>query len=244
MGCLYANRMAERGIQVALLDRDAEALRNAAAQSVHISGYPCDVADLSQLQLALDEVAVSLGPVDRLVHCAAIMPTAPLPEQDIDTIQRLMTVNYGGTVNVCKTVLASMRQRGQGEIVVFGSIGGMVPIADCGAYCASKAAVNSFTETLIEENRGSGVHIMLVCPTLVDTPLLQQSIDSSNPRAIRESIANKRFASPAVIIDAVEQGLRKRTDILLPGLEAKALSWLRRLAPRLVWKMIKYFNRE
>lgn len=108
----------------------------------------------------------------------------------------------------------------------------------------SKAAVNCFAEVLIEENRGSGEHIMLVCPSLVDTPLLQQAIASSNPKAIRESIVNKRFASPDFIIDKVEQGLRRRTEILLPGAEAKLLARLRRFAPGMLWKIIHWSNRD
>ena len=238
MGQVYALRMAQRGVKVALLDANAEALEQVAAQSDKLIAFPCDVTSLEQVTAVVERVVATLGPIDRLVHCAAIMPTAELPEQDIDVIQRLMSVNYGGTVNVCKTRLARMRQRGKGEIVLFGSLGGSVPVLDCGAYCASKAAVNCFAEVLIEENRGSGVHIMLVCPALVDTPLLQQSIASSNPRAIRESIANKHFVAPDFIIDKVEQGLRRRTEILLPGVEAKLLARLRRFAPRMLWKII------
>jgi len=119
-----------------------------------------------------------------------------------------------------------------------------VLVPECGAYCASKAAVNAYTEVLIEENRGSGVHIMLVCPALVNTPLLQQAVETSNPKNIRDSIKNNRLADPDAIIDAVERGLKKKTEILLPNTEAKILSWMRRLAPRLLWKFIHHTNKE
>jgi short-subunit dehydrogenase len=137
-----------------------------------------------------------------------------------------------------------MVERGAGELVLFGSIGGWVPVPECGAYCASKAAIHAFAEMLIEETRGSGVHVMLVCPTLVDTPLLEQATATSNPKAIRDSIAKKRFADPGFVIDEVEKGLARRKEILLPGIEAKALIWVRRLAPRLLWKVIRRSNRE
>ncbi len=244
MGRIMALRMAGRGIRVAILDRDAEGLESCAGESEHITMHPCDVSDPQQVSEVIARVQESVGPIDRAVHCAAVMPTARLADQDAGEIRRLMEVNYGGTVNVAKAVWPAMRERGAGELVIFGSAGGWVLVPECGAYCASKAAINAFTEVLIEETRGSGVHVMLVCPPLVDTPLLEQAVATSNPKSIRDSIADKRFADPEFMIDEVEKGLSRRTEILLPGTEAKVLVWARRLVPRLLWKVIHLSNRE
>ena len=103
--------------------------------------------------------------------------------------------------------------------------------------------MNTFTETLIEETRDSGVHIMLVCPSLVNTPLLDQATDTGNPTSVSYSIEHKRFAQPDTIIDAVEDGLKKRKTILYPNGEARVLAWLRRFSPGLVWKIIHASNR-
>jgi len=137
-----------------------------------------------------------------------------------------------------------MAQRDAGELIIFGSTGGSVLVPECGAYCASKAATNLYTEMLIEETRGSGVHVMLVCPALVDTPLLQQAVATSNPKVIADSIAKSRFADPELIIDEVEKALRKRTKILMPGAEAKAVMWLRRMSPGLLWRIVRLANRD
>jgi len=244
LGQIFALRMASRGTKVAILDTNDPGLEATAAQSDNLYSYHCDVSDLDEVSQVVSKVIEELGPVDRLVHCAAIMPTAKLSHQDIAQIHKLMTINYGGTVNIIKVLLPAMKERRSGQIIIFGSLGGSVLVPDCGAYCASKAAVNAFAEVLIEENRGSGVHIMVVCPTLVDTPLLIQAVETSNPRSIRDSIKKNRLADPDSIIDAVERGLEKRTEILLPNTEAKILSWFRRLAPRLLWKFIHHSNKE
>ena len=244
MGQIFAQRMASRGTKVAILDTNDQEMQKVASQSDNLYSYHCDVSDLDEVSQVVEKVTEELGPVDRLVHCAAIMPTAKLADQDITQIQKLMTINYGGTVNISKIVLAAMKQRQSGEIVIFGSLGGSVLVPECGAYCASKAAVNAYAEVLIEENRGSGVHIMVVCPPLVNTPLLQQAVETSNPKNIRDSIKKNRLADPDSIIDAVEKGLEKKTETLLPNTEAKILSWLRRLAPRLLWKFIHHTNKE
>lgn len=244
MGRIYALRMAEQGYQVAIVDRTEQALDEVASLSENIHRFCCDVTQLEQVETVIQNVNDTLGPIHRLVHCAAIMPTGKLPEQPIEPIQQLMAVNYGGTVNMVKTVLSTMQTGAGGEIVIFGSLGGYVPVADCGAYCATKAAVNSFAETLIEETRGSNVHVMVICPPLVNTPLLQQATQTSNPKTIRYSIEHKRFADPEKIIDAVERGLLQKSEILFPGAEAKILHWLRRFSPKLVWRIINTANRE
>ena len=243
MGRVYTLRMAQAGITVAVLDRSEATLRKLAGESGNIHPYPCDVTDLDKVQQVIESIQQRLGPIDRLVHCAAIMPAGTLVTQAVDSIQLLMSVNYGGTVNVVNTVLPGMLARRSGEIVVLGSLGGHVPVPECGAYCASKSAVNAFTEILIEENRDSGVHIMLVCPSLVDTPLLDQATVTGNPTSVSYSIEHRRFAQPDTIIDAIENGLKKGKTVLYPNGEAKILAWLRRFSPSLVWKIIHASNR-
>jgi short-subunit dehydrogenase len=244
MGRIFALRMAQRGTKVALLDRSLEGLRECAEQSQRILAFPCDVTNLQELRTIVEQVTQDLGPIDRAVHCAAIMPTGTLAEQDVEVIQQIMAVNYGGTVNVTKSVLPGMLERGAGELVLFGSTGGSVLVPECGAYCASKAATNAFAEVLIEETRDSGVQVMLVCPPLVDTPLLRQAAETSNPKMIRDSVAQKRLADPESIIDEVEKGLTRGSEILLPGLEAKLVMWARRFAPRLLWRVLNHFQRS
>jgi short-subunit dehydrogenase len=242
MGRLCALRMAQAGMRVAVLDRDSAGLESVQQESSNITAYYCDVADSASVRSVFSDVRSQYGFIDRVIHCAAIMPTGCLSDQDAETIHHLMTVNYGGTVNVTKAALPPMLEKGAGELIVFGSTGGSVLVPECGAYCASKAAVNAYTEILIEENRGRGVHIMLVCPPLVDTPLLQQAVETSNPKSIRDSIAKKRFASPEFIVDEMEKGVGRKIEILLPGGEAKFVMAMRRFFPRLLWKIINYFN--
>lgn len=243
MGRIFALRMADSGVKVAALDRSKDALQALARKSANIYPYPCDVTDPVLVEETLALAKEQLGPIDRLAHCAAIMPAGRLDSQPLDSVHELMSVNYGGTVNVVRAVLSGMQALDSGEIVIFGSLGGYVPVPDCGAYCATKAAVNTFAEILIEENRDSAVHIMVVCPPLVNTPLLEQATATGNPKTVRDSIANKRFAAPEAIIDAVEKGLVRKTHILYPNAEAKILGWLRRFSPRLVWKVVHAANR-
>ncbi|MEZ4269366.1 MAG: SDR family oxidoreductase [Myxococcota bacterium] len=238
MGRIAARRLAMEGAKVALVDLNAEGLEETAASRPGMESYVCDVGDPEAVAEVVARVRSELGTIDRVTHAAGIMPTAPVMEMPLDRIHNLMRVNYGGTVNVAKATLPAMLERRSGDFIVFGSLAGHVLAPHFGPYSATKAAVNALTEILIEENRGSGVRILLVCPPMVNTPLLQQATESSNPRSMQLGIEQGRAASPVAIIDAIEDALEKGREILFPSTEAKVLYGLRRFTPRLLWKLV------
>ncbi|GAB5452553.1 MAG: SDR family oxidoreductase [Halioglobus sp.] len=225
---------------VCVLDENRASLE--ALSLPNVCTFVGDVTDLGQIEATIESITTQYGAIDRLIHCAAIMPAGKLATMNAAAINHLTSVNYGGTVNVVQTVLADMLARDAGEIIVFGSAGGAVPVPDCGAYCATKAATNLYVEILAEENRHTGVQFMLVCPPLVNTPLLTQAVSTGHPKTVTDSLEKKRYMTPEQIVDAVERGLKKKTAILWPSAEAKVLQWFRRFSPRLVWRLIHAVN--
>jgi hypothetical protein len=73
---------------------------------------------------------------------------------------------------------------------------------------------------------------------MVDTPLIRQAQESSNPRSVQRGMATGRFADPQKIVTAIEAGLERGAGVLLPDREARLLTRFRRFAPRLLWKVI------
>lgn len=237
MGRLTALGLARRGIKVAILDMNDEGLKATAEESANIQAFKCDVSDLKQVREVVEEVEASLGPIDRLTHCAAIMPTGPLASMPVDLITKMMAINYNGTVHLTKVMLPKMQERKRGQIILYGSIAGYVMAPEMGAYNATKAATNAFAEVLIHENRGGDVQLMVVHPPMVNTPLIDQAADTKN---IRESREQGRMAAPETIVAAVEKAIDKgNVEFLYPGAEAKILTWLRRFFPGLLWRIIK-----
>ena len=125
-----------------------------------------------------------------------------------------------------------------GDFIVFGSVAAYALTPHLGAYCASKAAVNSLMEILIMENLDSGVRIHLTNPPMTNTPLIQQAVETSNPRSIQQGIERNMAADPNKIVDAIEKSLEKNQAISYPGAMAKGLYGMRRAAPGLLWKVI------
>jgi NAD(P)-dependent dehydrogenase (short-subunit alcohol dehydrogenase family) len=242
MGQIIARRLAGQGAKVAIFDVNAQGLADTAAEAENIIAFHCDIASLEDVEAKVAAVASSLGPIDLLVHCAALMPSHQLIDHTHEDMETLFRINYFGTTYMVRAVLPAMLARGHGRIVAFGSIAGIALVPKMGAYCATKAAVNAYMEVLQNEIRSSGVRAHLVCPPAVNTPLVDQTLASDSPGSIREAKEKGRLADPEKIIDAIEKGVRKDRDIIYPG-EARLLYLWRALLPKLWWKVVMNFEK-
>jgi NAD(P)-dependent dehydrogenase (short-subunit alcohol dehydrogenase family) len=230
MGRLAAQRMTEGGAKVAGFDVNEEGLRETARTCPDFMAVGVDVTDARAVEQAVSDVERSLGPIDRVMNAAAIMPTALILDQDAGLINRIMDINYGGTVNVTMATLPGMLARGRGDLVNFASIAGWLPSLHFGAYNASKFAVVAFTEVLAHENRNRGVRFACVCPPPVATPLLDQA--KSNPKVL-EGVPP---IAPEKVLDAIERDLERGKLMVFPDRISRITYSMRRFLPGLMWR--------
>ncbi len=242
MGQITARRLAEQGAKVAIFDVNDTGLQDTAAESQNITAWRCDISDLADVEARVAAVTAELGPIELLVHAAALMPSHLLAEHGHADMERLFRINYFGTTYIVRAVLPQMLERRAGRIIVFGSIAGIALVPKMGAYCATKAAVNAYMEVLQNEIRDTGVRAHLVCPPAVNTPLVDQTIATDTPGSILEAKKSGRLADPEKMIDAIEKGVRKDRDIIYPT-EARLLYLWRALLPSLWWKTVMRFER-
>jgi NAD(P)-dependent dehydrogenase (short-subunit alcohol dehydrogenase family) len=234
MGRLAARRLADAGARVAGLDVNEAGLRETAEGRPGVRCYPVDVTDAAALEKVVAQVEAELGPPDRVMNAAAIMPLGRLLEQDLRVIHRVMDINYAGLVTVTKLTLPGMLERGQGDFVNFASMAGWMPTLFMGAYDASKFAVVAFSEVLYHENRGRGVRFACVCPPPVATPLLDQGRATHWPRLLDQMPP----IAPEAVLDAVEDALEAGRFWVFPG-RGTALGWrMRRFLPDLLWRRV------
>jgi NAD(P)-dependent dehydrogenase (short-subunit alcohol dehydrogenase family) len=232
MGRLATRRLAAGGAQVAALDVNEAGLRETRGDDAKIRCYPVDVTDTRAVAETVRRVESELGPIDRVLNAAAIMPTDRLMDQGPELVNRIMAINYGGTVNVTYAVLPGMLQRRRGDLVNFASVAGWMPALHFGAYNASKFAVVAFTEVLQHENRASGVRFACVCPPPVATPLLDQA--KSQPKVLSQLPPIR----PEAVLDAIERDLERGKLMVYPDRNAAITVWLRRHLPRVLWSNI------
>jgi NAD(P)-dependent dehydrogenase (short-subunit alcohol dehydrogenase family) len=234
MGRLSAQRLADAGARVAALDVSEQGLAETASGRDSIRTFVVDVSDYGAVAKAVEEVEADLGPIDRAVTAAAIMPFGKLLEQDVQQIHRLMAINYGGLVNVAKTTLPQMLERGRGDFISFSSMLGQLPTLLTGAYASTKFAVSCFTEVLYHENRDRGVRFACACPPGVATPLVDQARATAWPKLLDEN----PFIEPPEVLDAIERALERGEFWVFPGKRTKTGWRMRRFLPNAVWKQV------
>ncbi|MBC9718926.1 SDR family oxidoreductase [Streptomyces sp. TRM66268-LWL] len=218
--------LATRGAPVAAVDLDAVGLAEASADSPSITPWVCDLSDEAGVHDTVKRAEEQIGPIQRVIHCAGIAPIGRLLTVPTADIERVMSVNYLGTVHVARATVPSMIDSGRGAFTVIASIAGWIPMADIGAYSASKAAVISFCEALAAECRRTGVRIVCVCPAAVETPMLK-ALRRSRPDIVNDNPG----IPPAAVLAAAERALDKGKLYAFPGRGNTTLWRARRLAP-------------
>ena len=175
IGRAAAQRLAEDGARVLLLDRDETALRESATELAAIP-ILLDVTDKAACTRAIDEIESEHGAIAVLVTAAGVLDAPRPPERISETAwQRTFAVNLEGTRIACELVGGRMAQRGRGAIVTVASIAGIEP-GPLVIYGPAKAAVIALTKGLAGAWGRRGVRVNAVAPGYVRTPALERGL--------------------------------------------------------------------
>lgn len=138
--------------------------------------YGADVSDVNSIVAAGAACIAAQGVPDVVIANAGIsIGVDTAVRDDIDVIARTFATNNIGLAATFNPFVAAMVQRGSGRLVGIGSVAGIRGLPGHGAYCASKAAVISYCESLRGELRASGVKVVTICPGYIDTPLTREN---------------------------------------------------------------------
>ncbi len=189
IGHATAALFAAEGAHVALWDR-AEAVSTAAEQLARqapgrVIGCRVDVTRPAEIATALDDVAQQLGPVDHLVHAAAIGSGKfgyPFTNLQPDDWRPVLEVNIMGMVHVAHAFAPMMQQRRRGTMIFVASVSGQFGSQTDPPYSASKAANINFAQCLAKDLAPHGVRVNSVCPGMVKTPLNRSIWEAWNAR--------------------------------------------------------------
>jgi uncharacterized protein len=175
IGRALAIELGRRGAQLVLSARRTGLLEQVATEITREGAPPPVIvpADLSVPGQAT-ELASIAGEVDVLVNNAGIaIAGTQWIVGDRDEARELFEINYWSALALVRSLVPDMRKRGSGLIVNMASLGVAVPLPLIGHYEASKAAMQLSSEVLRNELRGSGVRVLLVQPSFVDTPMIE-----------------------------------------------------------------------
>lgn len=221
IGQAMAKRFYDEGFSLALVARrTAEIERWATTERLdpqRFKVYSADVAETESIVAAGRVCLSAQGVPDIVIANAGISIGMDSGIRgDIDVMQRTFATNNIGLAATFHPFIAAMEQRGSGRLVGIGSVAGIRGLPGHGAYCASKAAVIAYCESLRGELRDSGVKVVTICPGYIDTPLTRQNRYSMPFLMTADAFAARAF-------DAITQGVSYRVIPWQMGYIAKIL---------------------
>jgi short-subunit dehydrogenase len=228
--------LAERGAKLGLIARNEEALQVAAEEVFRAGGealvLPLDVADAEAVDRAAAAVEARWGRIDVWVNNAMATVFAPVAQTTAEEYRRVTEVTYLGYVHGTLAALRRMRPRDEGTIVQIGSALAYRSIPLQSAYCAAKAAVRGFTDSLRTEliHDGSAVRLCMLQLPAVNTP---QAIRQRN-KLPRQAQPMPPLFSPESIADVVVWAIEHGPREMLVGLPTVQAVWGQKLAPALL----------
>ncbi|MGB5134953.1 MAG: SDR family oxidoreductase [Prochlorococcaceae cyanobacterium] len=187
IGAATARRFAAAGYRLMLVARpsaDLDDLTQELAEAgctVHSAGV--DLCDPEAIQPALEQLCRRGGTPDVLINNAGAAYTGSLAEMPLSQWLTLMQLNLTAVFQVCQALIHHLRAHGGGHIINVSSHAAHNAFPDWGAYCVSKAALNSFSRCLAAEERSHGIRVSTLTLGAVNTPLWDsETVDSSFDR--------------------------------------------------------------
>jgi len=189
IGAALAKAWAGQGARLILSARSEDKLK-ALAASLGEGHYAValDVADRASVEAAAEQVA-QIGPVDRVVHLAALYDPGKVAEVDPDMAAKIIDVNLTGTFHLCRIAPKVLREGGQ--LALCGSVAGFIGLPQGQIYSATKAGVINLVESLRAELAGR-IDVRLINPGFVDTQLTKKN-DFDMPAMITPEAAASRI---------------------------------------------------
>ncbi len=171
IGKALALKFAEEGWQVAASARRENLLTEISNLNKNIYSFPLDVTDSTKCIEVFNQIKEKFDEVDISIFCTGIHDPNSEKELNLDSINKIMNVNFFGTINSINAVYQYYKKKKSGHISIVSSVAGYRGLPAGGGYCASKAALNNYTESLYFDMKRFNVRVSLVCPGFIKTPM-------------------------------------------------------------------------
>ncbi len=235
IGKALAIKFAKEGWKVAISARRENLLNEIAKTYNDIFPYPLDVTDSKKCELVFNSIKERFKNVDISVFSTGIHDPKSEKSLDLNKVRQIMEVNFFGTINSVNAVYKYYKERKSGQISIVSSVAGYRGLPAGGAYCASKSALTSFTESLNFDMKRKNVRVSLISPGFIKTPMTDQN-DFPMPM----------IKTPEFAAEEIYHGLVKKNafDIHFPKSFTFIMKILQILPNWLYFKLVEFRTRR
>jgi NAD(P)-dependent dehydrogenase (short-subunit alcohol dehydrogenase family) len=190
IGRAVAELFHRQGAKVVAADVSGDEKATCEALGVGALPVSADMSRRSDVDGLVAQAIDEFGAVDVLCNCAAVEGVpAPLVEYPDDQLDRILNVNLKGVLYAMRAAHPALARSGRGSIVNFASTQALFAVPAASGYAASKGGVISMSRVAALEFASSGVRVNIVCPGLVDTPMMKRFRDAAPPGALDQVVA-------------------------------------------------------
>ena len=175
IGRSLAIKFASEGWTVAASARREDLLKELKNENHNIYSYPLDVTDVDRCCLVFKKILEDFKSVEICVFGSGISDPKSEKQFNLDKIKKIMEVNFFGTMNSINAIYKNFSEKKSGQISIISSVAGYRGLPVAGAYCASKSAITSFTESLYFDMIKKNVKVKLISPGFIKTPMTDQT---------------------------------------------------------------------
>lgn len=241
IGRALALELARNGGRLVLNARREEALQSLADEIAKLGSAAelvvGDITDPTVRRAALDRVVNAFGGIDLLVNNAGVGALGRFEEASAERLRQIMEVNFFALVEMTRLAIPVLKQGRRPLIVNVSSILGHRAVPRSSEYCASKFAVQGFSESLRAELSRVGIGVLVVSPGTTATEFHDHAVESLGKQPWPEQPG----VSPEYVARQTLKAIRRDLHEIVPNPRGRMLLWLNRLSPRLAdWMMQRY----
>lgn len=219
IGLALAYRFGEAGATVCICGRNIQALEEAASglreKGIRVIAHPADVAVKEDCRTFIEKCQQEAGGIDVLINNAGISMRALFREMDVDVMEKIMQINFMGTVYCTRYALDALLKTG-GTVVGISSIAGYRGLPARTGYSASKFAMNGFLEALRTELLHEGVNVLTASPGFTASDIRNKALSADGTPQGESPLDEAKIMSAEEVADFIFQAVvnRKRTLVL------------------------------
>lgn len=251
MGAAIARLLSAEGAHLALIDHNAAALAEVAAEltGTMVTTHVVDLRDDDAVFATAAEITTAHPRINALITCAGSSMLGNLDQLTMEEMRWLTDVNLWGTVSITKALLPALRKAPAAHISHLASVYALASPAGRIPYAMSKFAVRAFSEALRHELEGTSVSVGAVYPAGVRTGIILHgryaaAIDPAIAARAAEAQAAMYHTEPADAAARIVQATKRRRARTMVGREARLIDVLVRVAPSAYWRVMRGPLRE
>ena len=238
IGRELALQLAGQGARLALSARDAASLEQVAEECRQRGGQavaiPADVGEEAQCADLIRRAVEAYGRIDTLINNAGISMWALFDQvTDLSIFERLMTINYLGSVWCTWHALPHLKKT-RGRLVAVSSLTGKTGVPTRSGYAASKHAMQGFFDTLRIELADTGVTVTIACPDFVATEIRERAFGPDGQPLKTSPIHEGKVMTAGTCARLILEGAARRERELILSGRGKLGLWLKLLAPSFI----------